>query len=68
MPEMTVEDVLRLMDGMKERGIVEFEGLGLRFSTKPTKKDPRKVGQKLTPRHAADIALERNERVMEEDE
>ncbi len=67
MPEIGVDDVLKLIDGLKEKGIVEFKGLGLEFSSRPVKKD-KKVGKPVERKHGVDIALENAGKQVEDDE
>ncbi len=70
MSDLSVDDVLKLLDGLKEKGISSFKGLGMEIESGiPRKKDKAK---KLTPevpvKHAADIALENNSRRTEDEE
>ncbi len=64
MPESySVDDILRLVDGLKEKGVSSFRGCGLELDlgNAPKKKDP--IASKRKPRkNAVDLALEMNER------
>ncbi len=72
MPELTVDDVIRLTEALKVAGVPQFEGLGIKMTLVNAPK-PRGKGQKVTPdapepKNAVDLALDNVGRAVEDDE
>jgi hypothetical protein len=63
MEERSVDDILRLVDGLRDRGVTRFQGSGMTVEIGRTPKPRRtKVTPDVTPANAVDLALSLNEK------
>ena len=70
MSDLSVDDLLRLVDGLKAKGINQFRGAGIEFTAGPVRAQPRR---KIVPppepvKNAVDLALDMNGRSSEDEE
>lgn len=69
---ISVEDIIKLMDAAKDRGIGSFKGAGIEFMTtqvvRAQSKKQRVVPAKEPAKNAVDLALSLNSVSQEEDE
>ena len=70
--DLSVEDVIKLLDAAKERGIGTFEGMGIKFTSngaiRAQTKKQKIVPPQPEPKNAVDLALELNGRKSDDED
>ncbi len=68
---LSVEDIIKLFDAAKDRGIGVFEGAGIKFTSTGVVRSQAKrqkiVPPKPEPKNAVDLALDLNGRTDEDE-